>query len=54
MRRCRTLSVIPGLVPGTNRGSGGNLGPRDKPGDDAEGSTVTHVDPNAITLDALW
>ena len=26
--------VIPGLVPGTNRGRGGNLGPRDKPGDD--------------------
>ena len=29
--------VIPGLVPGTNRGRGGNLGPRDKPGDDAGG-----------------
>jgi hypothetical protein len=29
-----STSVIPGLVPGINRGTGGNLGPRDKPGDD--------------------
>ena len=28
------LFVIPGLVPGTNRGTGGGVGPRHKAGDD--------------------
>ena len=35
--------VIPGLVPGTNRGRGGNLGPRNKSGDDVVLSRSFHL-----------
>ena len=43
-------NVIPGLVPGTRVSNSAAIGPRDKPGDDVEGWTVAHVEPNAFTL----